>query len=73
MAQLGCLDGAAARVQEYLGSLAEALTDKVTRAACDARAVGKELPAGRLARIIFEQLNLQRVRITFGFADNSSA
>lgn len=50
LARPGSLDGVAAQVQEYLGSLAEALAGKVTRAACDARAVGEELSARRFAR-----------------------
>lgn len=50
LAQLGSLDGIAAQIQEYLGVLAGALADIVTRAACDARAVGEELSARRFAR-----------------------
>lgn len=50
LAQLGNLDGIAAQIQEYLGVLAGALAGKVTRAACDARAVGEELSARRFAR-----------------------
>lgn len=51
LAQLGRLDGVASQAQEHLGSLAEALAGKVTRAACDARAVGEELSARRFARV----------------------
>lgn len=51
LAQLGRAHGVAAQVQEYLGSLAEALAGKGARAACDARAVGEELSARRFARI----------------------
>lgn len=50
LAPLAQLGGVATQVQEYLGSLAEALAGKVTRAACDARAVGEELSARRFAR-----------------------
>lgn len=50
LVQLGRAYGVAAQVQEYLGSLAEALAGKVIRAACDARAVGEELSARRFAR-----------------------
>ena len=50
LAQLGSLDGVAAQVQEHLGSFAEALAGKGTRAACDARAVGEELSARRFVR-----------------------
>lgn len=50
LAQLGSLDGISAQVQKHLGSLAEVLAGKVTRAACDARAVGEELSARRFAR-----------------------
>lgn len=50
LAQLGSLDGVAAQIQKHFGSLAEAFAGKVTRAACDARAVGEELSARRFAR-----------------------
>lgn len=63
MAQLGSLDGIAAQVQEYLGSLVEALTGKDAGSVRNARAVGKQLLAGRLARVFSEQLDLQYVRI----------
>ena len=63
LVQLGSLDGITTQVQKHLGALAEALTGKVTRAACDARAVGKELPARRLARVVSKQLDLQYVRV----------
>lgn len=63
LAQLGCLDGITTQVQEHLGALAETLAGKVTRAACDARAVCKQLPAGRLARVVSEQLDLQNMRV----------
>lgn len=66
LAQLGCVDGVAAQIQEHLGALSEALAGKVTRTACDARAVGKQLPARRLARIVSKQLDLQHVRVTGG-------
>ena len=58
LAQLGCAYGVATQVQKHLSSLAEALAGKVARAACDARAVGKELSARRLTQIVSEQLNL---------------
>lgn len=61
LAQLGSLDGISAQVQEYLGSLAEALAGKGTGSVRDAHAVGKELPAGRLARVVSEQLDLQNM------------
>ena len=63
MAQLGSLDGIAAQVQEHLGAFAEALAGKGSGPACDTRAVGKELPTRRLARVISEQLDLQHMRI----------
>ena len=63
LAQLGRAYGVAAQVQEYLGAPAEALAGKVARAVRDARAVGKQLPAGWLARVISEQLDLQHVWI----------
>lgn len=66
LAQLGRAYGAAAQVQEYLGSLAEALAGKGAGSVRNARAVGKELPAGRLTRVISEQLDLQYVRVTGG-------
>lgn len=63
LTQLSGVDGVAAQVQEHLGSLAEALAGKVTRAVRDALAVGEELPAGRLTRVVSEQLDLQYVRV----------
>lgn len=39
------MHGVAAQVQEHLGPLAEALAGKGAGPACDAYAVGKELPA----------------------------
>ena len=66
MAQLGSLDGVAAQVQEYLGSLVEALAGKGAGSVRNAHAVGEELPAGRLARVISEQLDLQYVRVAGG-------
>ncbi len=54
LVQLGRAYGVATQVQKHLSSLVEALAGKVTRAACDARAVGKQLPAGWLARVISE-------------------
>ena len=50
LVQLGRAHGVAAKIQRHFGSLAEALAGKVTRAACDARAVGEELSARRFAR-----------------------
>lgn len=50
LAQLGRVHGVATQVQEHLGVLAGALAGIVTRAACDARAVGEELSARRFAR-----------------------
>lgn len=61
--QLSGIDGVAAQVQEYLGSLAEALAGKVAGSVRDALAVGKELPTRRLARVISEQLDLQHMRV----------
>lgn len=66
LAQLGSLDGVAAQVQKYLCTLAEALAGKGAGSVRNARAVGKELPAGRLTRVISEQLDLQYVRVTGG-------
>ena len=63
LAQPGSLDGVAAQVQEYLGSLVEALAGKGSGSVRNARAVGKELPARRLARVVSKQLDLQHVRI----------
>lgn len=54
LVQLGRAYGVAAQVQEHFGSLAEALAGKGTGSVRDARAVGKQLPAGRLARIVSE-------------------
>lgn len=45
LGQLGRAHGIAAQIQEYLGVLAGAIAGIVTRAACDARAVGEELSA----------------------------
>lgn len=50
LGQLGRAHSVATQVQEHLGALAEALTCKGARAACDARAVGEELSARRFAR-----------------------
>lgn len=55
--------GVAAQIQEHLGALAEALAGKGAGSVRNARAVGKELPAGRLARVVSEQLDLQYMRI----------
>ena len=66
LAQLGGLDGVATQVQEYLGSLAEALAGKDAGSVRNAHAVGEELPARRLARIVSKQLDLQHVRIAGG-------
>lgn len=59
LVQLGRAYGVAAQVQEHLSSLTEALAGKVARAACDTRAVGKELPTRRLTQVVSEQLDLQ--------------
>ena len=56
--------GKVVQVQEHLGALAEALAGKGARSVCNARAVGEELPAGRLTRVISEQLDLQHVRVS---------
>lgn len=72
LVQLGRAHGVAAQVQEHLGSLAETLAGKGAGSVRNARAVGKELPAGRLARVVSEQLNLQHVRIA-GSAELSRA
>lgn len=61
LVQLGCAYGVAAQVQKHLGALAEALAGKGAGSVCNARAVGKELPAGRLARVVSEQLDLQNM------------
>ena len=61
LAQLGSPDGISAQVQKHLGSLAEALAGKGAGSVRNARAVGKELPAGRLARAVSEQLDLQNM------------
>lgn len=66
LAQLGSVDGIAAQVQEHLGPLAEALAGKGAGSVRNACAVGKQLPAGRLARVISEQLDLQYVRVAGG-------
>lgn len=66
LAQLGCAYGVAAQVQEYLGSLVEALAGKGAGSVRNAHAVGEELPARRLARIVSKQLDLQYVRIAGG-------
>jgi len=63
LAQLGRAYGLAAQVQEHLGSLAEALAGKGAGSVRNARAVGEELPARRLTRVVSEQLDLQYVRI----------
>ena len=63
LAQLGCAYGVAAQVQEYLGPLAEALAGKGAGSVHNALAVSKELPAGRLARVVSEQLDLQHMWI----------
>lgn len=66
LAQLGRAYGVAAQVQEYLGLLAEALAGKGAGSVRNALAVGKQLPAGRLARVVSEQLDLQYVRVAGG-------
>lgn len=50
LAQLSSLDGVAAQVQKYLGSLAEALAGKGAGSVRNARAVGEELSARRFTR-----------------------
>ena len=66
LAQPGSLDGVAAQVQEHLGSLAETLAGKGAGSVRNALAVGKQIPAGWLARIVSEQLDLQHVRVAGG-------
>ena len=53
--------GVAAQVQKHLGALAEALAGKGAGSVRNARAVGEELPARWLARIVSEQLDLQNM------------
>lgn len=66
LVQFGRAHGVAAQVQEHLGALAEALAGKGARSVRNAHAVGEELPARRLARVVSEQLDLQYVRIAGG-------
>ena len=66
LVQLGSAYGVAAQVQKHLCSLAEALAGIGAGSVRDARAVGKKLPAGLLALVVSEQLNLQHVRIADG-------
>ena len=66
LAQLGSLDGVAAQVQKYLGSLAEALAGKGAGSVRNALVVCKQLPTRRLARVVSEQLDLQHVRVAGG-------
>ena len=61
LTQLGSLDGISAQVQKHLGALAEALAGKGAGSVRNARAVGEELPARWLARIVSEQLDLQNM------------
>ena len=61
LVQLGRVRGVAAQVQEHLGALAEALAGKGAGSVRNARAVGEELPARWLARIVSEQLDLQNM------------
>lgn len=66
LAPLVCLrraHGILAQVQKRLGPFAEALAGKGAGSVRNARAIGKQLPAGRLARAVSEQLDLQHVRI----------
>lgn len=63
LAQLGRAYGVAAQVQEYLGSLVEALAGKGAGSVRNALAVGKQLPTRWLARVVSEQLDLQYVRV----------
>lgn len=66
LAQLGRVDGVAAQIQEYLSAFTEALAGKGAGSVRNARAVGEEHPAGRLTRVISEQLDLQHVRVAGG-------
>ena len=66
LAQLGGPDGVAAQVQKHLSALVEALAGKDAGSVRNAHAVGEELPARRLARIVSKQLDLQHVRIAGG-------
>lgn len=61
LVQLGRVHGVATQVQEHLGALAEALAGKGAGSVRNARTVGKKLPAGRLARAVSEQLDLQNM------------
>lgn len=54
--------GISTQVQEHLGALAEALASKVTRAACDAHAVGEACPAGRFAWAVAGQFDFVSFR-----------
>lgn len=53
--------GVTAQVQEHFGPLVEALAGEGAGSVRNARTVGKELPAGRLARAVSEQLDLQNM------------
>ena len=61
LAQLGRAHGVTAQVQEHFGPLVEALAGEGAGSVRNARTVGKELPAGRLARAVSEQLDLQNM------------
>lgn len=52
------IDGIATQVQKHFSALAEALTGKGAGSVRNARAVGKELSARRLTRVISEKLDL---------------
>lgn len=64
--QLCCFDGVTTQVQKYLGAFAEALAGKGAGPACNTYAVSKELPARRLTRVVYEQLDLQHMRVAGG-------
>lgn len=63
LAQLSRVHGITTQIQKHLGSLAEALAGKDTGSVRNARTVGKQLPARRLARVVSEQLDLQNMRV----------
>ena len=61
LAQLGRAHGVTAQVQEHFAPLVEALAGEGAGSVRNARTVGKELPAGRLALAVAEQLDLQNM------------
>lgn len=63
LAQLGSLDGISVQVQKHLRALAETLACKGAGSVRNARAVGEELPARWLARVVSEWLDLQHMWI----------